>query len=1719
MGGGWTHGLGVGVALAAAARVGSAADAGPPVTSVRVGLEAPWSATPVALEAFEYAAELRDELFFWHVADALAALSSGPLWADAFKDAPAPQTAAVLDAVRGYAVRSGSAGVSGALDLALSLRASNPRLQAYRTLSDDAWAGAGAAVDDADVENQGGDGRCAAGGGDAAAKGSDLPPCSWVHYQGRAYVSAAALTRDIKAGCLGGHATGRDATDTFTFDHVHPSSKGLSMGMAETAILYGTPLGDGKGGAFTDLHAALVAQAEEGRVRYVLRPHSPTNASLGCAVPGEAGAHLALQSYGVELAIKSMEYTAIDEKTDRGGGGVSAAAELEGEDAAAAVAFDWGPDFAALLGPGKRLEEAVASMPTEGPELADFGVKATRCILAADDPLRMARDVSHNLPFVAGAINSTDLGEMQAKWADDSAAPPAESVILNGGLALAVDRSGSLYSLLSLLTSELNTHTALTGQLGLSGALASGLMRKALLSFASKSAKTVRVDTRGEGLTLWVNDLETDTMYSQWNERLDTLRMASTTQLQSLQVKLNLVHAQIVMDPSASGIPGIRAMASLSQIVRTGFAARMGLLLVSGKTMDKLKTLHRRDPSFFEPSWSEWEKEGCRALLQGGEEFGMEVDPALQFAAFAAFFRDQTTVKRGSTMMGDKGEITFISTYVQVVFRSFQMGLRSPNAVLSVEDVQEAFVTAYTSVFRNTDSAGAKKTMAGILKGEKYQCRAVAASYFVARIGFVAEDFPLISINGALSHGGLEHLNYYIGYLMFSELQRLQTMAKENVLVMPPGDKQGESMADNVWRSLAPLTRYSRLVFEEEKEIDDANGDASKGDQAAEKAAQEEARASAFSNIGRELLGANPVPGVGYFRVGGARDDTLDSAVPEMTMLLCLDANIAGGRDLLSAAVRFAKSSVAEDSDTIKSFRTRLAVLQNPGPGSTFSEILDDALGASLGDPNSIDLDTLDLSGAPGTPSGQARVRPQQALCTGPLGLKPGENAVVANGRVVRLGAPGSTAVPFEAEDFDLLARYEYVLRAKPVLDYIEGWVAQEAKSASSTAQNSATGVVEECAQKLSALVSVVASRNARAVNHKLVSSISSNRGSSKTLSMFGPLQAKGDGALSFEAVLDPLSPTAQTVLPLLELMHDVFNASTTVWLAPKRDLSSVPLRSYFRYVGALDSFKSPFGDRPVAKFSNFPTNLGQTLTMNVKAPDDWLIESTSVMPNVDLDNIVLEKVGDAESGVVATYRIEALVVTGEASDLSESENTPFYMRNYNVAPQGMQLTMQRGQFPRVDTVVMHNYGYFQLKAQMPGVHTVSVKEGRSRDIYFIVAALDRNNKVVSGRATESSDGSALGGATAQIAVIDFTSQSIRLQVVRRPGMEEANVLDTAVLPVVSAGGLSAMWQGVSGWLGFGKNGDGVLAPGGPRKPSEDFALDVDDGSYAPEYVHVFSIASGHLYERFLKIMIQSVLKNTERPVKFWFIKNYLSPGFLDFVPKMAERYTFKYEFVTYAWPEWLRKQTEKQRLIWAYKILFLDVIFPLQLDKVIYIDADQIVRGDLGEVWDMDLHGAPYAYTPLCYPPIENPDTWGYRFWEQGFWKNHLSMMNKPYHISAFYVVDLKRFRETSAGDTLRAIYQQLSADPNSLANLDQDLPNFAQDRVPIFSLPSEWLWCESWCNEASKAKAKTIDLCNNPKTKEPKLAGARRIVDEWPAYDKTAEELELEISGYKSN
>uniref|UniRef100_A0A665TEB7 UDP-glucose ceramide glucosyltransferase-like 1 n=1 Tax=Echeneis naucrates TaxID=173247 RepID=A0A665TEB7_ECHNA len=532
-------------------------------------------------------------------------------------------------------------------------------------------------------------------------------------------------------------------------------------------------------------------------------------------------------------------------------------------------------------------------------------------------------------------------------------------------------------------------------------------------------------------------------------------------------------------------------------------------------------------------------------------------------------------------------------------------------------------------------------------------------------------------------------------------------------------------------------------------------------------------------------------------------------------------------------------------------------------------------------------------------------------------------------------------------------------------------------------------------------------------------------------------------------AIVDPLTREAQKMSSLLIVLSQVVNVKLQVFMNCRAKLSEMPLKSFYRFVLESDvTFlaNDTVSPGPAARFMELPES--PLLTLNMITPESWMVQAVS-SPH-DLDNIHLQEVNRI---VMAEYELEHLLLEGHCFDLSTGQ-----------PPRGLQFTLGMSRDPLMyDTIVMANLGYFQLKAN-PGAWILRLRVGRSEDIYQVL----------------THDGTDSPADTGDVRVVlnSFHSKIIKVRV-----QKKADKINEDLLSETSES--KGIWDSIASITG-----------GGSKK---------DDGEKKKEDVlNIFSVASGHLYERFLRIMMLSVLRHTKTPVKFWFLKNYLSPSFKETISHMAESYGFQYELVQYKWPRWLHQQTEKQRIIWGYKILFLDVLFPLAVDKIIFVDADQIVRADLKELRDLDLEGAPYGYTPFCDSRREME---GYRFWKTGYWASHLG--HRKYHISALYVVDLKKFRKIAAGDRLRGQYQALSQDPNSLSNLDQDLPNNMIHQVAIKSLPQEWLWCETWCDDVSKVTAKTIDLCNNPKTKEPKLMAAARIVPEWAEYDKELKDL----------
>ncbi|KAJ5094498.1 hypothetical protein N7456_010359 [Penicillium angulare] len=653
------------------------------------------------------------------------------------------------------------------------------------------------------------------------------------------------------------------------------------------------------------------------------------------------------------------------------------------------------------------------------------------------------------------------------------------------------------------------------------------------------------------------------------------------------------------------------------------------------------------------------------------------------------------------------------------------------------------------------------------------------------------------------------------------------------------------------------------------------------------------------------------------------------------------------------------------------------------------------------------------------------------------LGLKAGASGLVVNGRVV---GPIEGDFAISGDDLVQLVTYEHSKRIGPVA-MASKILNLDAKLSSALDLAKLTSLVS-----LSTISDVPEGLFENTPDYRL--DVSDNW---RTDHSVITVSNSEDPAINVAIVLDPASEAAQRWLPIIKVLSELAGVQLKIFMNPKEDLKELPVKRFYRYV--LNSEPSFTSDgqvsQPQASFKGVPVEALLTLGMDV--PSSWLVAPKESIH--DLDNIKLSSVKSG-SNVDAIYALEHILIEGHSRDVTQKS-----------PPRGVQLMLGTEENPHfADTIIMANVGYFQFKAQ-PGLWQINLKPGRSEKLFKLDS--------VGGLGYRAQP----GDENNEVTLLSFQGRTLFPRLSRKPGYETDDVLETGQAA-------NTPMNLVSKGLNF---ASGVLSSVGVGSKSEKHAD-----------INIFSVASGHLYERMLNIMMVSVMKHTKHTVKFWFIEQFLSPSFRAFLPHLATEYGFSYEMVTYKWPHWLRSQTEKQREIWGYKMLFLDVLFPLSLDKVIFVDADQIVRTDMYDLVSHDLQGAPYGFTPMGDSRTEME---GFRFWKQGYWNTYLR--GKPYHISALYVVDLNQFRALAAGDRLRGQYQMLSADPNSLSNLDQDLPNHMQHHIPIHSLPQEWLWCETWCSDEDLTNAKTIDLCNNPLTKEPKLERARRQVPEWTVYD----------------
>ncbi|XP_077946524.1 UDP-glucose:glycoprotein glucosyltransferase 2 isoform X7 [Gasterosteus aculeatus] len=1299
-----------------------------------------------------------------------------------------------------------------------------------------------------------------------------------------------------------------------------------------------------------------------------------------------------LSGYGVELAIKSTEYKAVDDTKVKDSGGN---AEEDDSEEVQGFVFETlkksHPELKQqLVELRKHLLESTNDMvPLKVWEMQDLSVQAAARIMSVPkfDALKLMRDLSQNFPSEARSLTKVavtqemrkEIEENQKRLSESIGVHPGDGELFINGLHIDLDVHNP-FSILDVLRAEARVLEGLHN-LGIKGEHQGKLLRLPVNAVDDRYALDIR-----HPAIMWMNDIENDPVYGSWPMGVQELLRATFPGV-IRQIRRNLFNLVLFLDPVRPESVELVKLAEL--FYKHKIPLRIGFVFVVN-TEDEIDGFSEAGVGFFRVlNYIADEYDLSQTLMSMVSMYNkVEAGEMLSVDAISAYLKRKFPKANAERILGVESEYDDKRKDGALFYK--KSGLGSLPLAL------------FNGVPLSPDEMDPEELETIILQ----------------RIMDTTTTFQRAVFTGQLTEG-----SSVVDYLM----EQPNVVPRMNPLILSTDRKYldftGKPVVDD-WEDTTMFSYYdsrdkTAVVAKRMKYFTNADEDGMSavtmwivGD---------------FDKVsGRKLLlGAlkrvqKVSPGV---RVGVIDNPSGKPSGENSVLYRAIWASLLTQKN--KAAAEFVQKLLREESILLLQKGTKMKELLMQGMDR-------DAFEKKF---NTLEVDFI---------------RSQQLFCRDVLKLSPGQQAVISNGRIL---GPFEEQEEFTAEDFQLLEKITRSASAEKVKAKVK-LMGMKAKQAS------------DLVMKVDALLTAAPQGEVRRDVHFVQDSHS--------VLLLSPRE--NEVFYDVVAIVDPLSREAQKMSHLLIVLSQVVNVRLQVFMNCRAKLSEMPLKSFYRFV--LESDVSFLGNDtvspgPLARFLELPES--PLLTLIMITPESWMVQA--VRSPHDLDNIHLQEVSGT---VAAEYELEHLLLEGHCFDLSTGQ-----------PPRGLQFTLGMSRDPLMyDTIVMANLGYFQLKAN-PGAWILKLREGRSEDIYQIL----------------SHDGADSPADAGDVVVVlnSFHSKIIKVRVQKKAekinedllseNSESKGIWDSIARRSYSTPRSRLHYYAVRASLA--KNMCFCSITGGVSKK--------DDGEKAKEDVlNIFSVASGHLYERFLRIMMLSVLRHTETPVKFWFLKNYLSPSFKETIAHMAEEYGFQYELVQYKWPRWLHQQTEKQRIIWGYKILFLDVLFPLAVDKIIFVDADQIVRADLKDLRDFDLEGAPYGYTPFCDSRGEME---GYRFWKSGYWNSHLG--HRKYHISALYVVDLKKFRKIAAGDRLRGQYQALSQDPNSLSNLDQDLPNNMIHQVAIKSLPQEWLWCETWCDDASKVSAKTIDLCNNPKTKEPKLTAAARIVPEWVEYDNEIKRL----------
>ncbi|XP_059695222.1 UDP-glucose:glycoprotein glucosyltransferase 2 isoform X3 [Haemorhous mexicanus] len=1060
---------------------------------------------------------------------------------------------------------------------------------------------------------------------------------------------------------------------------------------------------------FVKFHKILSEKAQKEEIVYVLRHYIQQKPN---------SRKMYLSGYGVELAIKSTEYKAVDDTQVKGANETKEEEDEEEEEESDVQGFFFGrlkrmhPDLKNnLMEFKKHLIETTNNMePLKVWEMQDLSFQAAARIMSTPvyDALKVMKDIAQNFPIRARSLTrvpvdkkmQNEIEENQKHFHETLGIQPGEARLFLNGLHIDLDFQDP-FSILETLKLEGKVMHGLH-ELGIKGETLSKFMRLHVHPTDNNYALDIRHSS-----IIWINNIEQDRSYSTWPTSYQELLKTSFPGFLH-EIRRNLYNLVLFVDPVQEDTGDYMNLAEL--FYHHDIPLRIGIVFI-------LSTKEEIDGN----------EDAGVALWRTFNYIAEESDTTQAFMSIINMYHE---VKDGNVLTVDDVKQILRSEYPHADVQSI-LGVHS-----EYDEGRKAGATFYKK-------SGLGPLPQALFNGVPFPREEMDVAELEALILqriFDATGF----FQRAVFMGLLDDRLNAVDFLM----DQSNVVSRINPSILGAERRYIHFRSTSVPFHVEDFSTFSFLDSQDKSAvISDNMKYLTKKDEDALYAVTVWIVADFDKPAGRRLLSdaLKSLKTSSHTRVGILNNPS--SKIKE--------DNTAIARGILAAFL-------TQNNSNLKSFLSKLSKEETAKSLAAGTKIVKFLIPGMDGDTFEKKYNTLGLD----------LIKTQQMFCQEVLKLLPGQMAVISNGRV--LGPLDENE--FYTEDFNLLEKITYSTSAEKIKAIVKE-MGNSSKSGS------------DLIMKIDALLSSLPKTEMRQDVELL----------KEHHSVIKIEPQENDPFYDVVAIVDPLTREAQKMTHLLIVLKDIINMKLRLFLNCRSKLSEVPLKSFYRFVLEPEltyGINKHLPSEPVAKFLELPES--PLLTLNMITPESWLVEA--VNSSCDLDNIHLQEIKGA---VTAEYELEYILLEGHCFDVTTGQ-----------PPRGLQFTLGTKKNPvMVDTIVMANLGYFQLKAN-PGAWTLRLRKGRSEEIY----------QVFSHEGTDS-----VADLTDVIVVLNnFRSKIIKVQVQKKPDKVNEELLT-----------------------------DGTSGKKGKVESVARFSEEIttDEKEKKNDILNIFSVASGHLYERFLRLI------------------------------------------------------------------------------------------------------------------------------------------------------------------------------------------------------------------------------------------------------------------------